>query len=140
MAKAGVRGGRQLAAKLRSIGHAPTVAERRRARQAALQPILEDAALNLAANGSVESGQLLRGLAIKGKNRNEDRFGQRGKHSPVAHLVEYGTAPHWQPRLGIMHPGARPKPFVQPAYQINKLEAIAIYAAMMWAVITRSAR
>lgn len=143
MAKAGVRGGRQLASKLKNIGRAAaSVSERRAARQAAIEPIMQDAALNLMANGSVETGLLIKGLAIKPRNRNEDRFGQRGKHSSVAHLVEYGTAPHWQPNRfgGVMHPGARPKPFVQPAYQSNKLEAIRIYAAMMWAVITSRAR
>ena len=34
----------------------------------------------------------------------------------IAHLVEFGTAPHAQPRRGIMHPGASPKPFFRPAF------------------------
>jgi hypothetical protein len=46
----------------------------------------------------------------------------------LGHLVEWGTAPHWQPRRrgGIMHPGARPRPFATPAYET-------------WALIERAA-
>jgi len=40
----------------------------------------------------------------------------------IAHLVEFGTAPHAQPRRGIMHPGARPKPFFRPAFDSTKGE------------------
>lgn len=38
----------------------------------------------------------------------------------IAHLVEFGTAPHAQPRRGIMHPGARPFPFFRPAFEATK--------------------
>lgn len=42
----------------------------------------------------------------------------------IAHLVEFGTAPHAQPRRGIMHPGARPKPFFRPAFETTKGETM----------------
>ena len=40
----------------------------------------------------------------------------------IAHLVEFGTAPHAQPNRGIFHPGARPKPFFRPAFEMTKSE------------------
>lgn len=38
----------------------------------------------------------------------------------IAHLVEYGTAPHINQGLypGTMHPGTSPQPFFWPAYRI----------------------
>lgn len=37
--------------------------------------------------------------------------------SRYAHLVEFGTAPHWQEHLKRMHPGSAPRPFIRRAYQ-----------------------
>jgi hypothetical protein len=138
----GVTGARQLAAKLRAIGNAPTAAVRRKARGDALRPILVGAEMNLRANGSVITGKLLRGLRIVQTGRNETRFGQVGDHEPVAHLVEYGTAPHWQPnyRGGWMHPGARPYPFARPAFESHKDEAVKIYVQQLWKAIQAAAR
>ena len=140
--RSGVIGDRDLAAKLRSIAAAPTVAVRKKAREAALQPILEEAQFRLQSNGSVITGKLLRGLRITTLNRNETRFGQTGDHEPVAHLVEYGTSPHWQPnyRGGWMHPGARPYPFVRPAFESSKEEGVRIYANEIWKAIAAKAR
>jgi hypothetical protein len=43
-----------------------------------------------------------------------------GRARKIAHLLEFGTAPHAQPRRGIMHPGARPFPFFRPAFESTK--------------------
>lgn len=45
-----------------------------------------------------------------------------------AHLVEYGTAPHVQPKLGITHPGAPAKPFMRPALFGNQTKVEQILA------------
>ena len=55
----------------------------------------------------------------------------RGEIYPrnYAHLVEFGTAPHATGRGGMggrMHPGARPKPFMRPAYESKKHEAVEV--------------
>lgn len=56
----------------------------------------------------------------------------------IGHLVEFGTAPHWQPKRKRMHPGAKPHPWFTPAYVATKAEIIsdltrqtlkAVYAA-----------
>lgn len=53
----------------------------------------------------------------------------------IAHLVEFGTAPHWQPLRRIMHPGARPKPFFRPAFESTKRIVVDTVALRTWNVI-----
>jgi hypothetical protein len=38
----------------------------------------------------------------------------------TAHLTEWGTQPHFQPKLNRMHPGAAPHPFFWPAMRIAR--------------------
>jgi len=42
------------------------------------------------------------------------------------HLLEFGTAPHFQPNLlgGWMHPGSTPRPSMIPAYEHGKDDVI----------------
>jgi hypothetical protein len=60
----------------------------------------------------------------------------------IAHLVEFGTAPHWQPRWrgGWMHPGARPKPFIRPAYDAKAGDAVRIISREIWSGIVGTIR
>lgn len=60
----------------------------------------------------------------------------------LAHLVEFGTAPHWQPnwRGGWMHPGARPKPFFRPAFEEKKQDVATIFGQRMWASMVSNIR
>ncbi|MEM7303404.1 MAG: hypothetical protein AAF468_20175 [Pseudomonadota bacterium] len=104
--------------------------------RAGLAPILSDAKANLIANGSVHRGVLLRGLVIrrnKKKLRNSVSWqvAASGKAVSIAHLVEFGTEPHWQPNRGVMHPGAEPKEFLSPAYYDNEREAISIFGKII---------
>lgn len=79
------------------------------------------------------------GNAIKGALYKTDRGpGSVDYHAPFyAHLVEFGTARHWiKPRnrkslfiAGLLreaadHPGARPKPFMRPAFDSKSRAAI----------------
>ena len=50
------------------------------------------------------------------------RAGTRAVHLP--HLIENGTAPHWQPNLGIMHPGARPNPVMHNTFNAEGPKAV----------------
>lgn len=50
----------------------------------------------------------------------------------IAHLVEYGTAPHHQPKRGIMHPGARPFPFFRPAFEARKHDVVNEVSVRTW--------
>lgn len=65
-------------------------------------------------------------------------FTRRAKK--LAHLVEYGTAPHWQPGLKFMHPGARAQPFARQAFEETKDEVVASVGKNVWSRISGSIR
>lgn len=64
----------------------------------------------------------------------------RRRARSIGHLVEFGTAPHFQPRRGMMHPGARPFPFMTPAYEQEKNNVVSRVATLTWSVISRGIR
>ena len=149
--KSGVYGAGDVASKLRALAASMTPAVRRKARQAGLKPILDDAVTFIQANVSVESRALIGAVAVAEERRNTSvvgiRHGRRGRlnRNPArtAHLVEFGTAPHWQPNRfgGIMHPGAKPYPFMRPALEKNRLLAAQLYAeTALGAVLATAAR
>lgn len=72
------------------------------------------------ANVSVRKGILKRSIA-KSYNRAK-LVGQvyTRKAGWYAHMVEYGTKPHWMPKRQWMHPGAKPYPFMVPAWKAHK--------------------
>lgn len=50
----------------------------------------------------------------------------------IAHLVEFGTAPHYQPLRRMMHPGAQPYPFFRPAFESTKHEVVDEVGIQVW--------
>jgi hypothetical protein len=126
--KFNIRGNKQLAANLRRMTTIPK-REIDPIMQDALEPMRTDTvqnALVLRQTGtSPGGGHLDQGVVsvpVKESSRTRTTwwvsFVRRARK--IAHLVEFGTAPHEQPRRGIMHPGARPKPFFRPAFEGNK--------------------
>lgn len=117
-----------VASMLRGMASRPTEPQKRAARRAGLEPFVDAARLQLAANGSNRSGKLSAALGIAEKGRDTSAAGPlRGKrHSTVGHLVEFGTAPHYQPNRngGTMHPGAKAAPFMRPAYEMTKAQIV----------------
>ncbi len=147
-----VTGDKEVAAVFRALAKAPTAAVRRKARQDALKPVKESARAKLYSNGSVETAALATALIVSENLKNKDssivavKRGKRGKknRNPVryAHLVEWGTAPHWQPNRfgGIMHPGARPFPFMRPALEQHRDSAAKAYFVNIWTAIVKSVK
>lgn len=103
-----------------------------------LQPVLRDAKANLGSTtpinyagkpGGVQFGGLKKSLGIRKVKKVQ---GQQVKYhvTPTgrgvgkAHLVEFGTEPHFQPKRNVMHPGARPFPFLTPAFEQNSTKVI----------------
>lgn len=117
-----------VATMLRRLALRPTAQQQREARRAGLQPVVVAARAQLASNGSNKTYKLSQSLGIATKDALTSSAGPiRGKkHASVGHLVEFGTAPHWQPNRfgGTMHPGARPKPFMRPAYDMSKAQIV----------------
>lgn len=64
----------------------------------------------------------------------------RKRARKLAHLVEFGTAPHFQPNFkgGFQHPGAEPHPFFRPAYESTKGDVVMSLAKKTWAQISGS--
>lgn len=73
----------------------------------------------------VDTGDLRRSIRTRQRSRRdviETRVIAGGREAPHGHLVEFGTAPHRQPRRGTTHPGAEPHPFLRPAYYQKERE------------------
>ncbi|RVD16867.1 MAG: hypothetical protein EOS73_25475 [Mesorhizobium sp.] len=127
-----VRGDREVARALRELANQVAV-PLGTASRFALQPTLKQAKANARALPLKEgTGTLAASLIIRqkprtskvnptfqvGPNAGFQRATEFGPRRPVkyAHLVEFGTAPHFQPERGVTHPGAPPHPFLAPAY------------------------
>lgn len=98
----------------------------------ALEPMLAETKLNLERNRSVVTKKLMKALTIKRdakspRTKPTYRIGtlQGSGQAGTVHLVEFGTAPHTI--KGKHHPGARPKPFMRPAFEQNKEQAVEIF-------------
>lgn len=140
MIRARVRGLSALTANLRKAAGAfdgPVLDE---IMEGALEPLkveTEFNALALRDIGNPKGGHLDQGVVsrkVKPSSRRRRTwwvsFTKRAKK--IAHLVEFGTAPHDQPRRGIRHPGARPTPFFRRAYESKKTTVIDIVRLRAW--------
>lgn len=130
MVQSGVYGHRETARALRRLGRqiSRPVGE---ASRPALKPVLKGAKENLRANSSVKRGVLLRSMKIRKLKSSAAKItwavSATGRGVGIAHLVEFGTEPHWQPKRRQHHPGATPKPFLTPSYVQHGDDAIKIF-------------
>lgn len=144
MAKAIVRGDKEIIANMRrvrnSVGgrfldvamresldpmRAETVQNARQRRQVGYNP----------PGGHLDEGVRIARKESKGLHNKVYWIAFAKRARKIAHLVEYGTAPHYQPRRGVMHPGARPYPFFRPAFESTKRETVDRLSAVTWARI-----
>lgn len=140
-----VRGARETARALRELAKQVSVPLNASSRFA-LQPTLKKARANVLGLGLDEAtGTLARALTVKkaprssrlnpvhqvGPDAGVDKWTRYGFRRPVkyAHLLEFGTAPHYQPGRGVMHPGTRPRPFLGPAYYQTRDEVVRRFGA-----------
>lgn len=146
MARSSVTGGPELRAALKALRSALS-APLNEASKRAMEPMAEEAKALLKRNGSVQSGRLYRIITVV-RNRKRSsalrpvyEVGPDGSDPAYreAHLVEFGTAPHFQPELNRMHPGARPKPFMRSAFEQNKEGAVKIFADTIGPAIEKQA-
>ena len=135
-----VRGDKETARALRALSQQVAVPLGATSRFA-LQPTLKAARANAKALPLKEStGTLAASLVIRqkprtsklkptfqvGPNAGFQRNTEYGPRRPVkyAHLVEFGTAPHYQPGRGVVHPGSAPHPFMAPAYYSTRDQVV----------------
>ncbi|WP_306049184.1 hypothetical protein [Oceaniradius stylonematis] len=143
MARSKVRGHRKAARNIRRVAKSfdRPIGE---ASRYGLQPMLRSAKQNLLDNGSYESGELYDGMRIRKIKKAPAGHVQHhvtatGKAVSKAHLVEFGTAPHWQPKRQQMHPGAKPHPFIEPAYHEKADETVDRFGKRVGPAIERQA-
>lgn len=98
----------------------------------ALTPMLVKTRANLRKNKSYRRGVVSRSMRIRKLKSTTAlsvwTLAATGRGVSVAHLVEGGTARHWQPKRKQMHPGAKAKPFLEPAFYDHDDDAIRIMA------------
>lgn len=127
-----VTGFRETARALRKVAQYPRKQVSQASRKA-LRPMLAKSKANLKSNRSYTRGVLFRSMRIRALKATTSMsqwvIAPTGRGVGIAHLVEAGTAPHWQPKRGVMHPGAKAKPFLEPAYFAHDDEVVRIMAS-----------
>lgn len=148
MAKSTIRGGNEVIRNLRKLARTPyravdkagieslepmrelTEANARRLRQPGKRP----------RGGHLDQGVTVRKVDQRGQGYRVFWLSFMNRARKLAHLVEFGTAPHWQPIRNRMHPGARPKPFARPAFEQEKRNVAFNFGRVIWRAILAEAR
>lgn len=136
-----VSGDRQIIAALRKLSKGPGAREIDTAATRAMNPMRDDARKRLAAHRNyaskypayfpkqrgpfgkhIDKGIVVRKDGKQSVGRRSYKLGGIGRAKSLLHLLEFGTAPHFQPSLlgGWMHPGSTPRPSMVPAYEHGK--------------------
>lgn len=90
--------------------------------------------------GHLDQGVKIARFAAKSRLSREYWVAFSKRARKIAHLVEYGTAPHFQPNFlgGFFHPGASPHPFFRPAFEETKHEVGKEIGERVWLQISSS--
>lgn len=163
--KSGVTGHTEIIAVLRELGKGPSPQELDAAALVSMTPMLEKTKARLRSvrdyegkypgfpqprvprvGGHVDQGVVMRKQKATSKTKRSYRLGATKRSRYLLHLVEFGTAPHFQPnfRGGWMHPGARAQPILIPTFDEEKSSVPTVFAqrlaASMQAKIARLAK
>lgn len=159
MARSFVSGDRELVAALRNLGAGVPVRDIDTAATKSLRPMLQQTKDSLKANRNYvgkypgfpqprsprKGGHVDQGIVVRkdraGTTSRSYKLGATKRARFLLHLLEYGTAPHWQPnfRGGFMHPGATPRPSITPAYETHKAGVIKTFGFEIIEMIERKA-
>jgi hypothetical protein len=102
---------------------------------------------NIQDDGSIATGELLKGLIVKRMRSPATRPQYRvgvDPDSPArsqAHLLEFDTAPHINAGkfAGSQHPGTKGTRFMTRAYEATKQEAVAIFGRVFGPAVEKQA-
>lgn len=146
-----VTGDKALMKALRDLADRPTGQEIDLVAVDAMDPLRRETAA-LAPRAALRAGVVTRKRVARGRGLREYWVSfRRGLAMRIAHLVEFGTAPHSlakgaSRRKNIMqdvppfHPGTNPEPFFRPAFEGTKLEVIERFGAGAWRIIAGVAK
>jgi HK97 gp10 family phage protein len=148
--RTGITGDRELVAALRSLTEGVSVIDVDKSATAAMKPMTEQTKAGYRPRRQdknnpyypewgrlTPAGKHLDQNIVVRKNKGSRTkrqywMGPTKKAAKIAHLVEFGTAPHWQPNRRMFHPGARPYPSMTPAYEAHKDEVILRFGRQLW--------
>lgn len=84
-------------------------------------------------------GIIYTGVGLRDKKVSGERTGHADLNpGKLAHLLEFGTAPH---AIGeYMHPGASPRPFLRPAWDQHKGKAVQVMASTLRPALEQAAQ
>ena len=146
MAYLKIRGQAAMRAKMRNASRLGKLPQIDVAMRNALEPMREmtqNNALALRDIGTPIGGHLDQGVVsakVKSKSAGQREWwvSFKNRARKIAHLVEFGTSPHDQPRRGIRHPGARPKPFFTTAFESTKGDTLTRLGRGLWTLIVKN--
>ena len=155
--KSGVTGDKELVAALRELAMGPSPQEIDAAAIASMQPMLTKTKERFKrtrdyigkypgfpqpkippSGGHIDEGIVVRKLKAASKGKRSYRLGATRRSRYLLHLVEFGTAPHFQPnfRGGWQHPGARATPVLIPTFDEEKSGVPDDFGRRIWASMT----
>ena len=149
MARSRVSGVKQTAENIRRLSYVGPLVSR--AAREVMKPIEADARAHLATfkphryipGPNIVTRELIRSIVtreiVKRSGRSITAVGATGKGIRKAHLVEFGTDPHWQPRRKVWHPGAKPFPYLTPAFLKHEREVLVDFESKVLGEIARKA-
>lgn len=151
--KSGVTGDKELAAALRELAKGPSPQEIDAAAISSMQPMLSKTKARFRRTrdfagkypgfpdpkvprngGHIDEGIVVRKNKVTSKGKRSYRLGATRRSRFLLHLVEFGTAPHFQPRFrgGWQHPGARATPVLIPTFDEEKSAVPAAFGQKIW--------
>lgn len=151
--KSGVTGDKELVANLRELAKGPSAAEVDSAAAQSLQPMLLKTKERLKqarnysgkypgfpqprsprAGGHADEGIVVRKGKATSKKKRSYRLGATRRSRYLLHLIEFGTAPHFQPnfRGGWQHPGARAHPSLLPSFDEESGKVPGTFGRLIW--------
>jgi hypothetical protein len=155
--KSGVSGDKELVAALRELAKGPTAQDIDEAALSSMQPMLRKTKERFKRTrdyvgkypgfpqpkvprkgGHVDEGIVVRKMKINSKSKRSYRLGATRRSRYLLHLVEFGTAPHFQPKFrgGWMHPGARATPVLIPTFDEEKGQVPAAFGRKLWSTMS----
>lgn len=148
--RAGVTGQDKVLKNLKALARGPTASEINRSAISSMQPMLlktvERARTHRdyvgkwpgpwpepdipPAGGHVDQGIVVK--RVKSQAGYVYRLGATKRARYLLHLLEFGTAPHYQPNLKYFHPGSMPNPVLLPSFDEERGEVPRAFARLLW--------
>ena len=151
--RSGVSGHQEVIANLKELSKGPTAREIDEAAIESMQPMLNKTRVRLRRTrnyvgkypgfpqprvprkgGHVDQGIVVRKMKSPSPKKRAYRLGATKRSRYLLHLVELGTAPHFQPKFrgGWLHPGARAQPVLIPTFDEERGNVPRAFGQKIW--------